>query len=112
MRCAELLGDALRHGLSLRGNCSKPCTARFDLLVSAREAKRLKLPARLRKSGLGHLQRALAAGRYTTVRVPFSSAARRALRSATHVELRVRLTTVDSAGHRSAPATLKFGLRR
>jgi hypothetical protein len=93
------LRKALKSGrIPVRVRCDEACTARLELRVSRKLAKRLKLK---RKVVIAKARGTLTANRTRTFRPKLTRAARRALRGRKSLRLRIRATLTDTAGNRS-----------
>ena len=96
-RTADLASSRSR-GLSLAATCSEACTFTAELTIDRRTARRFGL-ASAKRVVVGRATTSLAAGQKKTLRVKFSSKAKRKLARAKKVKVQVALRAVDSAGN-------------
>lgn len=87
-----------RSGFAVSTRCSERCTVLVDLVVSAKDARRLGLGS---GRSLGRATKVLTAGKRTTVTVKLSARARRGLSRVRTLKANVRLQATDAAGNRT-----------
>lgn len=100
----QRLTAALRRGIGLRAVANRAATGTLTLSVSAKDAKRLRLPGRKgrRPVAIGTLRLALRAGRAAKPAIKLAAGAARALRRAKPRTLRVTIRGSLVAGGDSA----------
>ena len=103
------LGRALRRGLDLKVTCPEGCRAAARIRVAASTARRFKLGPAPTTIGRGSLQR-VQPGTTGTLRVSFTSAARKRLRRAAKLPVTVAVTY--QIGSQAATQSRKVLLRR
>lgn len=91
----QRIGSVLRRGLLLRVRCSEPCAVRADMLLGAAPARRLGLRTTARHVLVGRSRRGSGTTGRFLVRVRPDARARRALRRARSLNLRLLLRAVD-----------------
>jgi hypothetical protein len=100
------LAGALRSGLRFSLRCTEASVVGVELIVDARTARKLRLATRIGR------KTANVAARTTRITVPLDRAAKRRLKSARSVKLRVRITARDGAGNRARTLTVNVTLKR
>lgn len=103
----QKLAQVLKKGLRASVSCSLSCSFKSQLLLDAKSAKRLHLAAKGKQVSLGRASGATAANGRTTVTIKLSAKAKRALKRARSVKL--KLSTVPAGG---PPVVTTASLRR
>jgi hypothetical protein len=91
----------IARGLRVDTRCSEACRVIVVAVVDQTTAKRLGLG---RSRELGRTQRRLAARVRTTVAIPLSTRARRAIKSGRRLQAKLTITATDMAGNRTVAA--------
>jgi subtilisin family serine protease len=94
-----VLRTVLTRGLRVPATCSERCTARVEITIDGRTAKRLRLSTRATKVRVAGGTATLARGATRSVTVRFTARAKRALRRTRSVRVAVRVTATDAAGN-------------
>lgn len=105
---AGRIGSALSKGVREKIRCSRSCTARMQLQVSAATAARYGLGT---NTTVGSARASLKSGRKTTVTAKFTSTARRKLKGARTLSLTV-VSSATSSGYLAREKSWRLTLRR
>ncbi len=92
----QSLATALKKGLGVTVNCSERCVVKLKLLMTKALAKKLRIAAA--DVTIGSTTRTIAAGN-TKIYVKLSSKARKRLKRARSVKLKLAATAADTAGN-------------
>jgi large repetitive protein len=93
----QRLRTVLARGLRVSATCSERCTARVELTVDGRTAKRLRLSKRATKARVAVGTATISRGATKSITVRFTAKAKRALGRARSVKVAVRVTATDAA---------------
>jgi hypothetical protein len=106
----QRLRSVLKHGLRLSTSSSQAASAKLQLVLSSRNAKRLGLGDGRHPVVIATLRRRLTAGALTAVRMKLTRRARNHLRTVRAIRLTVRLTAIGTGGR--ATISRRLLLRR
>jgi hypothetical protein len=100
------LAGAVKSGLRFSLRCTEASAVGVELIVDAKTARKLRLATRIGRRS------ANVAPRTTRITVPLDRTAKRRLKSARSVKLRLRITARDAAGNRARTQTVNVTLKR
>jgi hypothetical protein len=95
-----------RKGIAAAATSSERCLLQVDATLSARDARRLKLPRRIARAA------AVAPAARLAVRLELTAKAASRLKRVKRQAISLSATCEDAAGNRSAPAVARFTLKR
>jgi hypothetical protein len=104
------LGDVVKKGLKVTATCSESCTAKAQIQIDAKTAKKLKLGKKAVVIGTG--TGVGSQGGKVVVAVRLTAKAKKALKRARSLKATVVLTATDPAGNASTPARKSITLKR
>ena len=104
------LGDLLKKGLSTSVTCSEGCSVDAQLQVDAKTAKKLKLGKVATVIGSG--KASSPSGGKVNVAVKLTAKAKKALKKAKSVKVKLIVGATDSAGNSAKPVTKTVTLKR
>jgi hypothetical protein len=94
----QKLGSVLAHGLSVSVSSNETASAKLQLMLSARDAKRLGLGNGKHPVAIGSLTRQLAAGKTITIKLKLTSKARTHLNRISAIRVKLSFTATGTGG--------------
>jgi hypothetical protein len=105
----QKLKALLAKGLALKASCSEACTLKIQLSVDKATARKLKLGSK--PVIIGSLTTAGGSGA-RTLHVKLTAKARKALKRAKALKVKVRVIATDAAGNAAAPVSRAVAVRK
>jgi hypothetical protein len=102
----QKIAGVRRKGIAAAATSSERCLLQVDATLSARDARRLKLPRRIARAA------AVAPAARLAVRLELTAKAASRLKRVKRQAISLSATCEDAAGNRSAPAVARFTLKR
>jgi PKD repeat protein len=94
----QKLGLVLKHGLSLSGSSSQAASAQFQLALSGKDAKRLRLGNGRHAVVIASLKRQLTANKTIAITLQLTSKARKQLANVSSIRLKLTVTATGTGG--------------